>query len=103
VFDWKDKHFAVADLPGFGRAHHHRDSFLDHVVCEHDFDFHLGQKINGILAATINFGVSFLPAKASFTSSSLKGLMIASSFFIAGKLACACSFANQNGSQHRLS
>src|SRR5947207_14751138 len=34
-------------------------------------------------------------ARASFTSSSLKGLMIASSFFIAGKLACARPFANR--------
>src|SRR5438552_1339152 len=32
-------------------------------------------------------------ARASFTSSSLKGLMIASSFFIAGKLARARLFA----------
>ena len=31
VFDWKDKHFAVANLAGFGRAHYHRNSFLDHV------------------------------------------------------------------------
>src|SRR5882757_685242 len=34
-------------------------------------------------------------ARASFTSSSLKGLMIASSFFIAGKLARARPFANR--------
>src|SRR6266567_6696855 len=34
-------------------------------------------------------------ARASFTSSSLKGLMIASSFFIAGKLACPRPFANR--------
>src|SRR4026207_1424869 len=34
-------------------------------------------------------------ARASFTSSSLKGLMIASSFFIAGKLPRARPFANR--------
>jgi hypothetical protein len=67
-------------------------------VGHHDFDFDLRQKIHGVFAAAINFRVPFLAAKAldfgnghaldsqgvkaDFTSSSLKGLMTASIFFI---------------------
>ena len=66
VFNRKNKNFTVADFAGFGRAHHYGDGFFHHVVCEHDFNFHLGQKINGVFAAAINFGVPFLPAKAFY-------------------------------------
>src|SRR5207245_11267342 len=63
VFNRKNKNFTVADFAGFGRAHHYGDGFFSYLVCEHDFNFHLRQKINGVFAAAINFGVPFLPAK----------------------------------------
>jgi len=47
----------------FGRAHHYGDGFFHHVVCEHDFNFHLGQKINGVFASAINFGCPFCRPK----------------------------------------
>ena len=77
----------------------------DAGVRQHNFEFDLGQKIDGVFAAAINFRVALLPAKAFhfgnrhaldaelgqgfFTSSSLNGLMMASIFFMAFSVAVA--------------
>ena len=66
VFDWQNKNLAITDLARFGGAHHYGDSFLDHVVREHDFDFHLWQKINGVFTAAINFSMPFLAAESLY-------------------------------------
>src|SRR2546425_11298473 len=62
-FDRGDKHFAVADLAGFGRLDDGGHGALDAVVGQHKFDFDFWQKINGVLAAAIDFSVAFLAAK----------------------------------------
>ena len=66
MFDWKDKNLAITNLAGFGCTHHYRDRLLDHVVREHDFNFHLGQKINGVFTAALDFGVPFLAAESLY-------------------------------------
>ncbi len=69
---------------------------IDDIVGHHNFNFYFRQKIDHILGTTVQFGVPFLAAKAftsvtvipvmptsasaSRTSSSLKGLIIASIF-----------------------
>jgi len=98
AFNVADENLAIANLAGFGGAHDGLDGLFFDGVREDDFDFDFGQEINGIFAAAINFGVAFLaaealtsvtvrpctptPARASLTSSSLKGLMMASIFFM---------------------
>ena len=72
---------------------------VDLIVRQHDLDLHLGQEVDDVFRAAVQFGVPLLAAEAldladgqalhakascsaSFTSSSLKGLMIASIFFM---------------------
>lgn len=64
VINRTDEHFAVADLAGLGGFDDGLDSRNYHAVGENDFDFDLGQKINGVFAAAVNFGMAFLTAKA---------------------------------------
>src|SRR5947209_848327 len=46
VFDWENENFAVTDFAGLGRAHDDLHGLVDHLIGEHDFDFHLRQKID---------------------------------------------------------
>src|SRR5262249_12506927 len=62
-FDVRDEDFAVADPPGLGGAPDRLDCFFNHVVTEHNLDFHLRQKINDIFGATVELGVSLLAPK----------------------------------------
>ena len=62
-FDIGDEDFAVADAAGLSGPADRFDGFFDHVVAEHNLDFHLGEKIHDVFGATIKFGVSLLPAK----------------------------------------
>ena len=71
----------------------------DELVRDDDLDLHLRQEVDDVLGAAVELGVALLAAEAlhlgdghaldadarqaSFTSSSLNGLMIASIFFIA--------------------
>src|SRR5262249_42973214 len=55
---------AVADLAGLRGFDDGGHSALDAVVGEDEFEFDLGQEIDGIFAASVNFGVAFLAAKA---------------------------------------
>ena len=98
----RDENLAVADPPGPGGAPDRLDRSFDLLVTKHNLDFHLGEKVNDIFGAAVELGVSLLPPKplglgdrypwnatscnASFTSSNLNGLMIASIFFIASRL-----------------
>jgi hypothetical protein len=54
------KIFAVADPPGLGGATDRVDRLFDHVVAEHDLDLHLGEKIDDVFGAAIEFGVTLL-------------------------------------------
>src|ERR1700737_4037720 len=64
VFHWQHENFAVADFSGLGSAYDGGDRFLYHVGPEHDFHFHFRQKIDGVFAATIDFGMTFLATEA---------------------------------------
>src|SRR6185312_2586087 len=55
---------AVADLAGLGRAHDRLDRLAGHVVRHGDLDLHLGQEVDGVLAAAVDLGVALLPAEA---------------------------------------
>ncbi len=65
LFDIGDEDFAVPDFSRLGGMSDRLDRALRPVVGENDFQFHLGQKIDGIFAATINLGVAFLTTKSS--------------------------------------
>src|SRR5439155_14706117 len=41
------------------------DEFFNHVVSQDQIEFDFGDEIDGVLAAAINFGVTFLTAVAS--------------------------------------
>src|SRR5262249_9641596 len=64
LFDHVDENFAVADLPGFGCLDHGSSSVFHHAVGKNHFDFDFRQKVDGILAASINFRMAFLPTEA---------------------------------------
>ena len=53
----------IADLPCFRGADNRRHGFFRDVVTQHDLDFDLGEKIHGILAASIDLGVAFLTSE----------------------------------------
>ncbi len=94
-----DEDLAVADAPGLRRLLDCVDDLRDLVVLHDDLELHLGQEVHDVLGAAVELGVALLPAEAldlsdghaldadaaqrlSFTSSSLNGLMIASTFFM---------------------
>ena len=54
------KNLPVADLPCFRCLQNRIDRALDAVIGDHDLEFHLGQKIDRVFAAAINFAVPFL-------------------------------------------
>ena len=58
-----DENFSVADFAGLGGFDDRIHRCLHIAVRQHDFDFDLGQKIDGVFAAAINFGVALLAAK----------------------------------------
>src|SRR5665213_2560934 len=61
--DVGDENLAVADPPGLRRAADGVDRPLYQVIADHDLDLHLGQKVDDVLRAAIEFGVAFLPSK----------------------------------------
>jgi len=65
VVDVADKDFAVADAAGAGRADDGLKGFFLHVVVDHKFDLHLGQKIDRVFAAAVKLGVALLTAMAA--------------------------------------
>src|SRR5215813_7186210 len=63
-FDVGDEDLSVADPPGLGGATDRLDGFFDHVVAEHNLDLHLWEKIDHVFGASVELGVSLLPAEA---------------------------------------
>src|SRR5580698_7729306 len=59
-FDVRDEDFSIADPPGLGGATDRLNRFFNHVITEHDLDLHLGEKIDHVFGAAIEFGVPFL-------------------------------------------
>ena len=64
LFHVGDKYLAVADLAGFRRFDDGTNGRIHLGVGDHEFDFDLGQEIDRIFTATIDFGVTFLAAEA---------------------------------------
>src|SRR3990172_5691502 len=63
VVDRDDEDLPVSDPAGLGRGLDRLDYLVALVVRDDDFDLHLGQKVNGVFAAPVQFGVPFLPAE----------------------------------------
>src|SRR5688572_26255607 len=61
--DGRDEDFAIADLPGLGRADDRTNGSVDAVIGDHHFDFDLRQEIDRVFAAAIDFSVALLAAK----------------------------------------
>src|SRR5262249_7069238 len=62
--DVGDENLPIADPPGLGGATDRLNRFLDHLIGEHNLDFHLGEKIDDILGAAVKLGVALLPSEA---------------------------------------
>src|SRR6185369_9615270 len=62
--DVGDEDLAIADAPGLGRLADGLDGAFDRIVAEHDLDLHLGQEVDDIFGAAIEFGMALLPAEA---------------------------------------
>lgn len=55
----EDKHFTVADLSSLRGFDDELDRLARNLISHGHFDFHLGQKIDGVFIATIDLRVSF--------------------------------------------
>ena len=96
--DRTDENLPIADLASLRRTHDGLDRVLGIGVGHDDFELQLRQKVHRVFAAAVDLRVPFcrpkpltsttvmpstpMPVRASFTSSNLKGLMMASIFFI---------------------
>src|ERR1700690_1262013 len=60
----KDEDLAVANLAGSCGGNDDIDGLAGGFVRDGDLDFHLGEKIDGVFAATVNLGVALLAAEA---------------------------------------
>mgnify|MGYP007027297045 CR=1 FL=1 len=63
VLHRRDENFSVADTPRVGGLKDGIDGALKHIVLEDQFDFHLGQEIDDVFSAAIQFGVALLAAE----------------------------------------
>ena len=63
-FDVGDKDLAIADAAGLGCVADRLDDGLRILVCQNDFDLHLGQEVDNVFGATVKFRVPFLASKA---------------------------------------
>ena len=95
----QDEDLAVADAAGLGRLLDRLDHVRDLLVADDDLELHLGHEVDDVRRAAVDLvlpscrpkpftSVTVMPwmpiaERLSFTSSSLNGLMIASTFFMA--------------------
>src|SRR4029078_2292376 len=64
LFNVGYENLAVADPAGLGRSDDGVDRLFYHAVAEHEFEFHLGEKVDDIFGAAIKLGVALLPPEA---------------------------------------
>src|SRR2546430_4716353 len=64
IFDGTDEDFAVADFAGLGGFDDGRNGICNQAVRQHNFDFELRKKIDGVFAAAINLGMTFLATES---------------------------------------
>src|SRR5579859_7566632 len=62
--DRHDENLAVADPARMGGLLNGFDGAIDEIVLDHQLDLHLGQEIDDIFGAAIEFGMALLTAKA---------------------------------------
>jgi hypothetical protein len=96
IFQVSDENLAVPDPSGLRAFNNRVHNFVQLIVGDYNFQFNLGKEIDHVLGATVQLGMSFLPAESfplipisfnlSLTSSSLNGLITASTFFIGNPL-----------------
>jgi hypothetical protein len=63
LFDRNYEDFAVADFPGPSRLHNGFDGPLDPIVGNDNLEFNFWQKIDGVLATSVNLGVTLLASE----------------------------------------
>src|SRR5579872_273765 len=61
--DGRDEDLAVADPAGMRRVLDRLDRTLDHRLFHDDLDLHLGQEVDDVFGATVQLGMTLLPAK----------------------------------------
>ena len=61
----RDENFPVTNLPRLRCTNHGINHCGQVIVGTHDFDFYLGNKIDGVLSSSIHFSVAFLATKTS--------------------------------------
>src|SRR5882672_65531 len=61
----EDEDLSIADLAGFGRGDDRLEDLIGQGVFDGNFDLGLGNKLDGILSAPIDLGVTALAAKAA--------------------------------------
>ena len=64
VFHGKNKHLAVTDFSGFGGFDNGLDDLVDAGVVDNHFELHFGEEVHGVLATTVDFGMTFLATEA---------------------------------------
>jgi hypothetical protein len=64
LLNFGNENFAVADLAGARGSHDGFHHAVGDLVGNDDVEFDFGQEIDGVFAATINFRVALLAAKA---------------------------------------
>src|SRR5262245_41642441 len=64
LFHVRHEDLPVADAAGLGRGDDRVDRLLHHVVAEHELELYLGEKVDDIFGAAIEFGVALLAAEA---------------------------------------
>ena len=64
LLDCGDEDLAVADAAGLRRIADRFDRAVDELVRQHDLDLHLGQEVDDVFGAAIEFGVAFLAAES---------------------------------------
>src|SRR5438128_11766167 len=63
VLDGTDESLAVTDLAGFGCLDDGVNGVCNPAVGQNEFDFYFRKKIDGVLAAAVDFGVTLLTAE----------------------------------------
>ena len=63
-FDVRDENLAVADASRLGSLADGFDGAVHGFVCDDDFNFHLGKKVDDIFGAAVKLGMAFLSSKA---------------------------------------
>src|SRR5579863_2390486 len=65
LIDVREKNLSVTDFAGASGRRNRLHDFLNHQISNDQFELDLGNKIDGVLPAAVELGVSLLPAMAA--------------------------------------